>query len=121
MSEEKKQRTITQNAALHVYFDDLATVLNEAGLDMRKTLKAEINISWSKESIKEYLFKPIMKLMTVKKSTTELTTDEVTKLYDILNNNLGTKFGIYVPFPTKQELEARKIFKIKSETSQQDK
>ena len=113
MPEEKKPRTTRQNKALHLYFSMLADALNEAGLDMKKTLKPEVQISWTKNSIKEYLFRPVMKAMTVKKSTTELTTDEVTKMYDVLNNHLGTKLGIYVEFPTDQEVEARKIFGIK--------
>ena len=35
-----KQRTFTQNAALHVYLQLLADELNDAGLDMKKNLKS---------------------------------------------------------------------------------
>ena len=35
-----KPRTMAQNSALHLWLGHLATVLNDAGLDMRKTLKA---------------------------------------------------------------------------------
>jgi len=46
------KRTVQQNKALHVLFNLLAQNLNEAGLDMRKTLKPEVDIPWSGASVK---------------------------------------------------------------------
>jgi hypothetical protein len=43
----EKTRTLKQNAALHLMFTQLAQELNEAGFDMKKTLKPEIEIMWN--------------------------------------------------------------------------
>lgn len=101
---EPKQRTLSQNSALHLYFTHLAEKLNEAGLDMRKVLKPSINIPWSAESIKECLWKPIMEFQTQKSSTTEMTTKEITEVYDTINRHIGETFGITVEFPSVETL-----------------
>ena len=72
-----KARTIRQNAALHKYFVRLFNALNDAGLDMRKVLKPEIEIPWTLSSVKEYLWRPVQRIMLEKESTTELETSAV--------------------------------------------
>lgn len=101
MEEQKeKQRTLKQNKALHVLFQSLADELNDAGLDMRKTLKPEINISWNGKTVKEYLWRPVMKAQVQKESTTELNTKEIDMIFDTINRHLGEKFGLHVDFPS---------------------
>jgi hypothetical protein len=95
-------RTSTQNKALHLYFELLADELNSAGLDMKKTLKQTVDIPWSKETVKDYLWRPIQNAQLEKESTTELTTDEINKVYEVLNRHLGDKLQIHVPFPTNE-------------------
>lgn len=92
-------RTPTQNNALHAYFRLLADALNEAGLDMRATLKPEVEIPWTEQSAKEFLWRPVQELAVGKKSTTELTTSEVSKVYDIMNRHLSEKFHLTIEFP----------------------
>lgn len=96
----EQQRTIQQNKALHLYFQMVAESLNEAGLDMRKVLKPAIDIPWSKESVKEFMWKPIQNIQLRKKSTTELTTKDIDIVFDTLNRHLGEKLGIHIPFPS---------------------
>jgi len=96
-------RTIRQNAALHKYFTMLADELNFAGLEMKKVLKPEVEIMWTAESIKNYLWRPIQYAMTDKISTTELDTKQVNKIYEVLDRHLGEKFGISVEFPSEEE------------------
>jgi hypothetical protein len=98
------QRTVQQNKALHVLFRLLATTLNEAGLDMRKTLKPGVEIPWSGPAVKEYLWRPIQQAQLRKDSTTELTTVEIDQIFDTINKHLGEKFGLHVPFPSVEEL-----------------
>jgi len=98
-----KQRTLTQNAALHLFFNLLAETLNDAGFDMKKTLKPEVDIPWTGDLVKTHLWKPIQKSLLGKKSTTELTKDEVGKVYETLNRYLGEKLAIHVPFPSDPE------------------
>lgn len=98
-----KKRTITQNSALHLYFQQLADALTSAGLDMRVVLKPDIDIRWTKESVKEYLWKPVMETMFGNKSTTEMTTTDIDAIFEIITKHLGEKFGEfvgYLPFPS---------------------
>jgi len=95
-----KPRTLTQNKALHLMYEHLAQKLNESGWDMKKTLKQEIDIAWTKESVKEYLWRPIMEAMLKKKSTTEMTTKDIDTVMNTLTRHLGTKLGIEIAFPS---------------------
>lgn len=106
MKDEKvyPQRTKQQNKALHVLFSLLAEELNNNGLDMRKTLKPEVEIPWSKMAVKEYLWRPIQQAQFAKKSTTELTTKEIDEVFDTINRHIGERFGIHIPFPSIEEL-----------------
>lgn len=94
------KRTLTQNRAIHKYFSMLAEALNDAGLDMKKTLKPEIDIPWTGESVKSHLWKPILESMTNEKSTTKMNTTDPSAVYETLNRHLSAKFGISVPFPS---------------------
>lgn len=96
------KRTLTQNNAIHKYFELLANDLNDAGLSMQKVLKPSVDIDWTPEMVKTYLWKPIQEAMYQKKSTTELTTKEVGQVYETLNRHLGTKIEIHTPFPTNE-------------------
>ena len=55
--------------------------------------------------IKEFMWKKIQKTMFGKDSTTKLKkTEEIEKIYDVINKLLSEKFGIYIPFPNKEEV-----------------
>jgi len=97
---EDKQRTLQQNKALHKYFEMLAQELTDAGLDMRRTLKPEVDIPWSGETIKEYIWRPIMTAQLGKESTTELTTSEIDRVFNTITRHLAEKFGVSVEFPS---------------------
>lgn len=101
------KRSLAQNNALHKGFQLIADTLNDAGMDMRAILKPEIDIPWSVESVKEHLYKPIMRLKTGKESTTELekTSGEISEIWDIMFRFLSEKHGIpYIPFPSNNGL-----------------
>lgn len=101
---EYAKRTAQQNRALHVLYQLMADNLNDNGLDMRKTLKPGVEIPWSARSVKEYLWRPVQEAQLNKKSTTELTTVEIDKVFDTLNKHLGEKFGLHTPFPSIETL-----------------
>jgi hypothetical protein len=92
-----RQRTLTQNRALHLFCQWLADTLNDAGCDMRKTLRQDVDIPWTQESVKEHLWRPIQIAMTDKRSTTEITTVEPTEIHAVLSRHLGQKLGIACP------------------------
>ena len=95
-------RTLQQNKALHLRCKQIADALNEAGLPMQKVLKPSIEIDWTPENVKEYLWKPIMKALYVKESTTELSkSGEIDHIDRTLIRMLGEKFHIELPpFPS---------------------
>lgn len=93
-----------QNRALHKLFSLLAQELNAAGWDMKKTLKQSVDIPWTGNSVKEYLWKPIQKAQINKASTTELSTKEIDEIFDTLNKHLGEKTGVHAPFPSIEEV-----------------
>lgn len=95
-------RTSQQNRALHKYCAMLSEALNDAGLDARTTLKPEVEIPWTPDMVKELMFKPIMKAMLHKESTTELDTKEVNEVYEVLNRHTAQKLGVSVEFPREE-------------------
>jgi hypothetical protein len=99
---DDKQRTGLQNKSLHLYCTNLANALNDAGLDMKKTLKPEIEIPWTCQSVKDHLYKPILKSLTGKDSTIDMDTKDPSIVYEILNRFMGEKHGITVQWPDKE-------------------
>jgi hypothetical protein len=98
-----KQRSDLQNNSLHLYLSHLAEALNDAGYDMKRTLKKEIDIPWGKESAKEHLWRPIQELLTKKDSTTKPTTEEYVYIYEVLSRHLVEKLGVNVAWPSKDK------------------
>tara|TARA_R110002096_G_scaffold197160_1_gene380398 strand:+ start:276 stop:674 length:399 start_codon:yes stop_codon:yes gene_type:complete len=101
IEQTKRKRTTTQNAAIHKYFDLLATELNDAGLDMRKVLTKRPDIPWSGDTVKEHIWRPVQEAMALDASTARLNRDQVSMVYDVVARFLSAKFGVYVPFPNK--------------------
>lgn len=101
---EKQQRTLTQNKAIHLYCKMLAYELTAAGLDIAKTMKADFEIPWSENAVKELIWKPVQAAMFNIDSTTKLTTEKVSQVYDVVNRHISDKHGISVLFPSKDNL-----------------
>jgi len=100
----ERRRTSKQNRALHLYFTLLAEALNDSGFDMKKTIRKEIDINWNDYNIKEFLWRPIQLELTGQKSTTRLKTGEIDDIYDVVNRVIGERTGVFVPFPSMEEL-----------------
>lgn len=102
-------RTEKQNSSLHLDFTLIANALNDAGKEMNKVLT--IDIPWSNYAVKEFLWKPVMKVKTGKTSTTQLdkTNGEIDEIHDIIMRTLGEKHGIeYIDFPSEGVVNYRK-------------
>jgi hypothetical protein len=96
-----KTRTHKQNNALHVYCRMLSEALNDAGYDMKKTLKQEVEIPWTTELVKQYLWKPVQEVVTGADSTSTAGTEDYDKVHQVLSKHLSEKFNVYIPFPAK--------------------
>lgn len=99
------QRTDQQRKAIEVGCKLIADSLTAAGLDMRKTLKPEIDIPWSQETVKDYIFRPVMKALYKKESTTQLEKQqEIDLIWETIMRFLMQNHHIdYIPFPHNEE------------------
>jgi hypothetical protein len=66
---------------------------------MKAVLKPEVEIPWTMETVKDYLWRPVQEIYKGKHSTTELTTKEVNQIWEVINRHLGER-GVHVPFPS---------------------
>lgn len=96
----KKKRTLTQNAAAHLYFTKLADALNDSGRDVRSTITMPVD--FTSDTVKKYMFKPIMQaLYPDVKSTSKLNTEQISVVYENLNRLTADKFMISVQWPSR--------------------
>jgi len=105
IEETQKDRTSPQNRSLHLYLTMMANAFNDAGIDNKMLMakfKQEFSIPVTATFLKE-VFRKIMGGMYDKKSTTELSTTEMVKVYDVFNDGLGQKCGISRLWPHKKE------------------
>ena len=98
-----KQRTLTQNASLHVFCGLLAESLNDAGFDFRTFVREGYPVPFNESLVKDHIWRPIQKAITGKSSTTKPETHEYAVIYDALNIKLA-EHGIYVPWPCKENI-----------------
>jgi len=98
--EPESHITQKQSNSMHLWCQRTADQLNDSGYDMKKVLKPEVDIPWSKDSVKEQLWKPVLLALTGKTSTKDQTSEEVTQVLNTINRHLGEKFGVTLPeFP----------------------
>ncbi len=97
----EQPRTEQQNKAMHLYFEQVAQALNDAGLSIEQVLQNfTMELNWNKDSVKEILWRTAQKRIVGKHSTTELNKrEDITRVYEAVNRFLA-KLGIHVPFPS---------------------
>jgi len=95
-------RTIRQNSAIHLWCEMIATTLNNENMVIQEVIK--INTKWNMIKVKEMLFKPVVKKLYTKDSTTKLNTNEFELIIDTLCRYMAHK-GITLPeFPNRDRL-----------------
>ncbi len=101
----EKKRTLNQNRAIHLYLRLLADEMNKQGVTLQQVVKAiqRAEIRPTEHNLKEVVWREMQKALFGKESTTELTTAEVDKVYEMVNAFVTTKIdgydGTSVPFP----------------------
>ena len=90
-------RTIAQNNALHLWLGQVAGLLNEKGLDMKKVLKPEVDIPWTLQSAKDHLWRPIQRLMTGEESTKDAKRAEYIEIHETICRHLAQTKGVELP------------------------
>ena len=96
-----KQRTLTQNAALHLFCKLLAEALNDGGYDFITFVKEGYPVPFNEDLVKNHIWRPVQKAITGKESSTKPETHEYPLIYDALNMKLA-EHGIFVPWPCKE-------------------
>ena len=101
----EKVRTIQQNKSIYLFCAMIAEALNDAGMELHITSKAlgsEIEVPWSKDSIKQHIWDKVQLVQTEKKHSSELSTKEVSQVAMVIERHLAT-MGINVEFPRKKD------------------
>jgi F0F1-type ATP synthase delta subunit len=111
LKEIKKTRSNLQNAALHLFFDIISNELNRMGLEFEyrgikhytKIESQQIKESYyytryTPEIVKYFIWVPIQITLFKIESTTELTTQQINEISDVLIKFFGEK-GIRILFP----------------------
>lgn len=112
LKEIKKTRSNLQNAALHLFFDIISSELNNLGLEFeyrgikhifrlfsQQPKESYYYTIYTPEIVKEFIWRPIQKTLYNIESTTELTTQQINEISDILIKFFGEK-GIKIVFPS---------------------
>lgn len=97
MTETK--RSTQQNKAMHVYFAEMAQVLNEAGLTMQLLTK-DFDIDVTDKSLKQ-IWQTIGKQKFNKEHTSDFTSTELQAVYEEFNRKV-TAHGFHLPFPSQE-------------------
>ena len=107
-----KQRTESQNNALHLYLTQVANELDRQGHTMQDVVNkiTKVEIKPTMHNVKEMIWREIMKAQLGKESTTFLNKQEdIDKVYDVMNKWLGTYFDIHIPFPVDEQKQLEKL------------
>jgi len=95
-----------QFRALHLFFKWLAEALNEAGIDFQYhdlINEVPVSIMYTKELVKERIWKPIQKTMFDIDSTKDLETRMINDILDVLTLWFAER-GIPIKFPNKIDM-----------------
>lgn len=101
----QKNRSIPQNSSMHDYLSDLATILDDAGFDQKvildkfqKGFSVPVTSSFMKD-----IFRECGLMMFGKKSTADLTTVEIQKVYEAFGMRISQETGYHSDWPAKEE------------------
>ena len=104
--DKENPRSLTQNKCIHLWCGRTAEALNDAGLEQRKffeSARSGFDVPWTTPTVKENLYKPVLKAISNKASTTEMNTVEPSKVVEILNRKF-CESGVPLPaFPSRND------------------
>src|SRR3990167_8505157 len=100
-------RTNQQNKSLHKYLEMVAHELSNQGQSMANVVTKLnfVEITPTKNSVKEIIFRPIMEAVVGKNTSRALTTKEIQEVYEIMSMFLSKQFEISLPWPSVEETE----------------
>ena len=102
---EKATRTILQNKAMRKYWDIMINLLNDAGWSKKKYYAVkEVDVDWTPDSFGEDVWRGIQEAMYQHRKTSKLETDQVSKVYDVVNAHIAKTCGVSADFPSRDTL-----------------
>ena len=103
----EKVRSEPQANAMWLWCEMCANYLNDAGLDMKAVLRTDMSIDWTKTSFMDYVWRKVEVAMTGKHSTKNLSTTDVTAIYETITRHLAESKGVTLPpFPSRMNVPA---------------
>jgi len=113
VKKESDIRTLAQNRSYHLWATKIADRLNAHGLSIPRVIK--LDTSWDMMKVVELVFKPTIKALYNKKSSTQLKKDEYDAFIDVITKAFGAK-GVSIPkFPSRDELYFDKMLEKMSD------
>jgi hypothetical protein len=95
------QRTESQNNAIHLYCERMAEKLNDTEASLQQVCTLPIQLT--KENFKENIWKPVQQaLYPDVKSTTQLSTDQVSEVYRTVDKIISERWHVSEPFPSNE-------------------
>ena len=102
-----QKRTIPQNSALHLLFEQLSKECLDKGIEMRDLVKEEVPIECTPENLK-WLWKLLQNALFKTKSTTELKkTGQIEIVYEAFNKILIERTNGEISLPPFPSLETQ--------------
>lgn len=93
-------RSEKQNNAMHLWFRQISEKLNDGGYHATHPFNNEVEVPFTEVLVKEMLYKPVIKAMYDKKSTSGLSGRELSEAAEVLVRWLAEHKGFLVPFPS---------------------
>lgn len=95
-------RTNKQNNTLAVLCRRLADGLNNAGFEIPHPFKPDLEIPYTEISVRELIYKPIIKAMFDADSSTTLTTEQFSEAMTTMVDAVCRNTGVNVPIPSQE-------------------
>lgn len=97
--------TPPQRGALHVWCEQYAQALNDAGFLRKKVLFATgevVEVDWSMLTFKEDVYKVMLEALSGKTSTEQQTTVEPSEVANHINRYFAESRGFSIPWPSRR-------------------
>lgn len=103
------KRSSQENKALHVLFQNIAYELNRLGLEFtfRGIKGMDIQTTYSPEIVKNFLWRPLQDALLKKESTTQLTHNDISLIFEILGKWFAEN-GVEINFPSVESITKNK-------------
>jgi len=94
-------RTLSQNAALHLWCEQVAQELNEHQLTCSNFFKEGHGVKFTKQIVKDEIWRPVQRAVTGEDSTRKPTKVQYGEIFDHVNGKLA-EYGIHIEWPTER-------------------